>query len=135
MKRILYAMAVLAAAVLMLPQIGSADNPVYVICNTTVASPFIVTNSGTASASASNFVTIRGNLSRRWFNNTGFATNDILAQGQPPYTFSLAIFCNGQPIPFVVGPVTRSGTGTNLLSIACPLNQAGTTSQHLAFAD
>ena len=135
MKRILYAMAALVAGVLTVPQIGSADNPIYVICNTTLASPFIVSNTGTASASPSNFVTIRGNLSRRWFNNTGFATNDILAQGQPPYTFSLGIWCNSQPIPRVVGPVTRSGTGTNLLSIACPLNQAGTTSQHLAFAD
>jgi hypothetical protein len=115
---------------------GNAVSPTLVTLSTPTTNPFSKTISTTASLSAFNFVTVRGNLSRRWFNNTGLGTNDITNNGQPPFSHSLVVWCNDTfANPKVQGPVTGNANATPALAQSCQTNQPGSASQHNASAN
>jgi hypothetical protein len=133
-RKVMFAIA--AAAVLIgAPERGTAVSPMGIVIEAPSNNPLVFSKSTTASTSASNFVTMRGNVSRFWFNLTGFATNDVTNRANPPYKTSVTIFCNDLMPAYVNGPVSNSVIANNILNVACPPLQYGHRSLHWAWAD
>jgi hypothetical protein len=131
-RSMLFALA-LGACVFAAPHLSQAS---MLTLNSPSNNPLVFSGTTTDTLSAFNFVTVRGNVSRFWFFNTGFATNDVTNRLGPPYRTNVVIFCNNLLANwFQSGTTSNSVIANNILNVSCPAGQFASATHHYAYAD